>query len=257
VALSVQFKTLLLGFELFCAITVAAYDFSKLANIVDVGGATGNLLSTVLAKNPQSRGILYDLPHVVSDAPALLEAKGCADRVTIESGSFFERVPSGGDAYLLSNPLFVGVDEVDKRLDVFAMSKAGLFFPHFEPRLHFGVALFWITQHRFSMSRFHRVGLFHMAHHPIADLTIANSASNNFDELFGIHSGRVQPFAIKPLAEIGLVIGVQFSGQMKTDFIDEPGQVHPATHGFARAPRVGDVAHGRDDWAGKPICQWG
>jgi hypothetical protein len=257
VALSVQFKTLLLGFELFCAITVAAYDFSKLANIVDVGGATGNLLSTVLAKNPQSRGILYDLPHVVSDAPALLEAKGCADRVTIESGSFFERVPSGGDAYLLSNPLFVGVDEVDKRLDVFAMSKAGLFFPHFEPRLHFGVALFWITQHRFSMSRFHRVGLFHMAHHPIADLTIANSASNNFDELFGIHSGCVQPFAIKTLAEVRLVIGMQFSGQMEADFVDEPGQVHPATHRFTWAPRVDDVAHGGDHWAGRPICQWG
>jgi hypothetical protein len=81
----------------------AAYDFSKLATIVDVGGATGNLLSAILSKNPQSRGILYDLPHVVSDAPALLQARGCADRVTIESGSFFEGIPSGGDAYLLSH----------------------------------------------------------------------------------------------------------------------------------------------------------
>src|SRR5262245_16270280 len=67
----------------------AAYDFSKLATIVAVGGATGNLLSAILAKYPRSRGVLYDLPHVVRDAPALLQSRGCADRVTIESGSFF------------------------------------------------------------------------------------------------------------------------------------------------------------------------
>jgi hypothetical protein len=47
--------------------------------------------------------VLFDLPHVVSDAPALLEAHGMADRVTIESGSFFETVPQGHDAYTLSH----------------------------------------------------------------------------------------------------------------------------------------------------------
>jgi hypothetical protein len=81
----------------------AAYDFSGLTTIVDVGGATGNLLTTVLASYPKARGILYDLPHVVRDAPALIQARGLAARITIESGSFFERVPSGGDAYLLSH----------------------------------------------------------------------------------------------------------------------------------------------------------
>src|SRR5215471_8750594 len=81
----------------------AAYDFSDLPMIVDVGGATGNLLSAILGRYPGTRGILYDLPHVVRDAPALLQARGCADRVTIESGSFFEKVPAGADAYLLSH----------------------------------------------------------------------------------------------------------------------------------------------------------
>jgi hypothetical protein len=81
----------------------ATYDFSGLSTIIDVGGATGNLLCAILAKYPSSRGILYDLPHVVRDAPTLLKASGCADRVTIEPGSFFEKVPSGGDAYLLSH----------------------------------------------------------------------------------------------------------------------------------------------------------
>jgi hypothetical protein len=81
----------------------AAYDFSGLNTIVDVGGATGDLLTTVLTRNPGARGILYDLPHVVRDAPALIKSRGLADRVTIEPGSFFEKVPGGADAYLLSH----------------------------------------------------------------------------------------------------------------------------------------------------------
>src|SRR5262249_11335848 len=85
------------------AAVAAAYDFSELATVIDVGGATGNLLSAILGRYPRARGILYDLPHVGRDAPALLQARGCADRVTIEPGSFFESVPSDGDAYLLSH----------------------------------------------------------------------------------------------------------------------------------------------------------
>ncbi|MDC8450791.1 MAG: methyltransferase [Nitrospira sp.] len=81
----------------------AAYDFSGMRMIVDVGGATGNLLTTILDQYPKPHGILYDLPHVLRDAPALLKSRGVADRVTIESGSFFDRVPAGCDAYLLSH----------------------------------------------------------------------------------------------------------------------------------------------------------
>lgn len=81
----------------------AAYDFSASTTIVDVGGATGHLLTTILGRYPGSRGILYDLPHVVRDAPTLIQARGLTNRVTIEPGSFFERVPSSGDAYLLSH----------------------------------------------------------------------------------------------------------------------------------------------------------
>ena len=81
----------------------AAYDFSQFKTIVDVGGATGNMLSAVLAVHQGPRGILYDLPHVVTDAHASLQKSGVADRVTIENGTFFERVPSGGDAYILSH----------------------------------------------------------------------------------------------------------------------------------------------------------
>ena len=81
----------------------AAYDFSRFGTIVDVGGATGNMLGHILTRYPQPRGVLFDRPHVVTDAPALLGAHGVEGRVTIEHGSFFETVPAGGDAYILSH----------------------------------------------------------------------------------------------------------------------------------------------------------
>jgi O-methyltransferase domain/Dimerisation domain len=81
----------------------AAYDFSEFATVIDVGGATGNLLTTILGRYPMPRGILFDLPHVVADAPELISERGLVNRIKIESGSFFENVPSGGDVYLLSH----------------------------------------------------------------------------------------------------------------------------------------------------------
>jgi hypothetical protein len=81
----------------------AAYDFSTLETVVDVGGATGNMLAAILTRHARPRGVLFDRPHVVRDAPALLQSKGVIDRVTIESGDFFETVPAGGDAYVLSH----------------------------------------------------------------------------------------------------------------------------------------------------------
>lgn len=81
----------------------AAYDFSAVVSIVDVGGATGNMLTHILARHPQPRGVLFDRPHVVTEAPALLRARGVESRVSIVHGDFFESVPTGGDVYILSH----------------------------------------------------------------------------------------------------------------------------------------------------------
>ena len=81
----------------------AGYDFSAFETIADVGGSTGNMLATILTRYPQPRGILYDLPHVVAEAPKLLRERGVGDRVRVEAGSFFDGVPAGADAYLLSH----------------------------------------------------------------------------------------------------------------------------------------------------------
>ena len=82
---------------------VAAYDFSKIRVVVDVAGGEGALLAAIVAANPHLRGILFDQPHVLARAKALLEGAGVHDRCDIVSGSFFEQLPKGGDVYILKS----------------------------------------------------------------------------------------------------------------------------------------------------------
>lgn len=84
---------------------LAAYDFSRFGTIVDVGGGQGRLLAAILRATPNAKGILYDLESVTEGAPTLLAEAGVADRCTVASGSFFDSVPTGGDAYLLKHVL--------------------------------------------------------------------------------------------------------------------------------------------------------
>src|ERR1700744_6353011 len=90
---------------------VAAYDFNGYSTIVDVGGGLGRLLAAILAATPGAQGVLYDQPQVVADAPALLQQRGIDGRVRIESGSFFETVPAGGDLYVLKLVIHAWPDE--------------------------------------------------------------------------------------------------------------------------------------------------
>jgi hypothetical protein len=86
------------------AALLEGYDFQSSSVAVDVGGGRGQLLAAVLERYPRLGGILYDLPNVVVDAPALLAAAGVAGRCRIEAGSFLEQVPAG-DTYILSDIL--------------------------------------------------------------------------------------------------------------------------------------------------------
>lgn len=85
------------------AAVVAAYDFSPVRRLVDVGGGSGQLLAVILQKYPAMHGVVFDLPEAVAGAKALLEATGIADRCEVVGGDFFTAVPAGGDAYVLSN----------------------------------------------------------------------------------------------------------------------------------------------------------
>jgi hypothetical protein len=89
---------------------VNAYDFSGFSVIIDVGGNRGALLADILTANSGPRAINFDQPHVVSDND-LKEAGVAAERYELVSGSFFESLPGGGDAYILKSIIHDWADE--------------------------------------------------------------------------------------------------------------------------------------------------
>ena len=90
---------------------VSAYDFSDVHSLVDVGGGHGLLLASILKANPQMHGTLFDLPHVLDGARALLRREGVAERAETVSGNFFESVPEGADAYIMQHIIHDWADD--------------------------------------------------------------------------------------------------------------------------------------------------
>lgn len=88
----------------------AAYDFSGLSSVVDVGGGKGVLLEAVLAQHAHLIGTVFDLEHAVADAPPPGASGSVASRWAAVSGSFFETVPAA-DAYLLKSILHDWADD--------------------------------------------------------------------------------------------------------------------------------------------------
>ena len=80
---------------------LAAYDFSQVRTLADVGGGNGSVLIAALQANPHLRGMLYDLRPVIDRARPRIEAAGLADRCQLVAGNFFEGVAAGADAYLM------------------------------------------------------------------------------------------------------------------------------------------------------------
>lgn len=72
-----------------------AYDFSGFSKVMDVGGGQGALISSILARNPGQKGLLFDQPHVVSGE---LLPEDIASRCEVVGGDFFKSVPAGADA---------------------------------------------------------------------------------------------------------------------------------------------------------------
>ncbi|HWA98022.1 MAG TPA: methyltransferase [Pirellulales bacterium] len=93
-----------------------AYDLSGVGQFIDVGGGNGSTLAAVLIRYPKLRGTLFDLPGVAERAKERLAAAGVAGRATAVGGSFFESVPSGGDAYLLRHIIHDWDDERSLRI---------------------------------------------------------------------------------------------------------------------------------------------
>jgi hypothetical protein len=91
--------------EMSGSIFVNSYDFGKYNLIIDIGGGQGHLLSQIMSRYENIKGILFDQPHVVSEATQMMQKNKVDDRCSIVSGSFFEDIPINGDLYLMKNIL--------------------------------------------------------------------------------------------------------------------------------------------------------
>lgn len=79
----------------------AAYQFTGTKTIMDVGGGHGSLLISILERNPDTRGILFDAPEVIEGAKDSIAKSGFANRTQLVGGDFFKSVPEGADAIIL------------------------------------------------------------------------------------------------------------------------------------------------------------
>ncbi|RHN78896.1 putative methyltransferase [Medicago truncatula] len=64
--------------------------FEGVSTLVDVGGGVGNALKQIISEYPSIKGINFDLPQVVQDAPT-------HPGIEHVEGNMFESVPSGDD----------------------------------------------------------------------------------------------------------------------------------------------------------------
>ena len=84
---------------------IRVVDFSQVQTVADVGGAHGVLLTAILQRHAHTRGILFDMPHVIEAAKPVIEAQGLSDRCKLSAGDFFKEIPSGADVHVLKQIL--------------------------------------------------------------------------------------------------------------------------------------------------------
>ena len=94
----------------------AAYDFSGLRRLVDVGGGRGVLLAAILRANPELHGVLTDREAAIPAARAHLDAASVGERADCVAADFFTTVPAGADAYMLSRVIHDWDDDDARRI---------------------------------------------------------------------------------------------------------------------------------------------
>ena len=87
------------------------YNWASISVVVDVGGGNGELLGHLLRGHRHLRAILVDSSPAETRAEATLTRAGVLERCAIVTQSFFDPLPSGGEAYLLSSVLHDWGDE--------------------------------------------------------------------------------------------------------------------------------------------------
>jgi predicted O-methyltransferase YrrM len=84
------------------ALVLEPYDLRGARRLVDIGGGHGTLVAAMLGRYPDLCGVVFDRPAVVAGAQKVLDAANVAERAEVIGGDFFDKVPAGGDVYLLS-----------------------------------------------------------------------------------------------------------------------------------------------------------
>jgi hypothetical protein len=91
-----------LGAHVYVPALAAAYDFSSIETLVDVGKGDREYLPAILRRYPSVRGILVEKPKLVEETRGKMAEAGLAERCEIVAGSHLEPPPLG-DGYLISN----------------------------------------------------------------------------------------------------------------------------------------------------------
>ncbi len=100
------FHEAMTGFsELEAAAIIAAYDFSQVGTVVDVGGGQGALVAALLRAHPYLEAVIFDRSAPTQDTQESFTASDIAGRGKFIRGDFFTAVPGGGDLYLLKSIL--------------------------------------------------------------------------------------------------------------------------------------------------------
>ncbi len=92
------------------------FEWSRFPEILDVGGGDGTLLTAILCAHPGIRGRVLDRPATTAAAVDRFAAAGLGDRAGVVPGSFFDPLPGGADAYILSDILHNWDDDSVRRI---------------------------------------------------------------------------------------------------------------------------------------------
>jgi pimeloyl-ACP methyl ester carboxylesterase len=82
---------------------MAAYDFSGVRTVIDVGGGQGGLALALLRAHPDLKAVIFDGTPPRDDTRASFARAGMTDRAEFLQGDFFAGVPRGGDLYILKS----------------------------------------------------------------------------------------------------------------------------------------------------------
>ena len=83
----------------------SGYPFGRFRTLIDIGGGQGHILAAILLAHKETRGTVFDIEPTAALARNFLLNRGLADRCDALGGSFFVKVPSGYDAYILKSIL--------------------------------------------------------------------------------------------------------------------------------------------------------